>query len=307
MNCKIVLEAEELPKMAFSNKINLTYKKTEYRNSRGRHLLSSGGQLSIELIAQNRGSGNLFDTAFIWAGKHFDPDAVLSYFKEQYDAFYVPATLEAGRYPVIAAPENIFSTFLQHFVGDLYIAGSSLLSGKLGEKIFHDKLTLRDDLNPASSFVNCFFDAEGCVAKDYRAVLIESGVLKGLLTTRKTAEQYGLTNLGTADAPYDGVPQIGFHSCSLEQTADTLKELVPGKAVYVIIASGGDTTPDGHFATPVQMAYLMEDGHIVGRLPEIAVSGNFFDMLGKDYLGTVHNCPFEKSELTAVMMDVKEN
>ena len=132
-------------------------------------------------------------------------------------------------------------------------------------------------------------------------------MLTGLLTTKKTAAEYGLPNLGNANAPYDGVPAIGFHSCWLEETAHTLKELVPGKAVYIVIASGGDMTPDGHFATPVQMAYLMEDGRIVGRLPEISVSGDFFDLLGKDYLGAVHDCPFKKSQLTAVMMDVKKN
>ncbi len=297
----------QCPKMAFSNKINLEYRKTEYRNTRGRRLLSSGGHLSIELVAQNRGSGNLFDTAFVWAGKRFDPEAVLAYFREQYDAFYKPADLEPGRYPVLTAPESLFGTFMQQFIGDLYTAGASLLSGKLGEKVFHEKLTLCDDLNPASSFTTSFFDAEGCVAKDCRPALIENGVLTGLLTTKKISDQYGLPNLGNADAPYDGVPQMGFHSFYLEQTTDTLKELVPGKAVFVIIASGGDMTPDGHFATPVQMAYLTERGRLVGRLPETVISGSFFDMLGRDYLGTVHNCPFEKNQLTAVMMDVKKN
>ena len=76
--------------------------------------------------------------------------------------------------------------------------------------------------------------------------------------------------------------------------------------MHMVIASGGDTTPDGHFATPVQMAYLMEDGKLVGRLPEMVISGSFFDMLGKDYIGTVHNWPFERSHLTAVIMDVKK-
>ena len=297
---------EQCPKMAFSNKINLIYKKTEYHNSMGRHLLSSGRHLSIELLAQNRGSGNLFDTFFLWAGEHFDPDKVLAYFREQYDAFYVPADIEPGRWPVVTEPGNLFGTFLQHFVSDLYIAGASLVSGKLGEKVFHEKLTFCDDMDPGTSFETCFFDAEGCTAKNDKPVLVENGVLTGLLTTKKTSEEYGLPVFGSADAPYDGVPGIGFHSFWLEETARTLKELVPGKAVYVIIASGGDMTPDGHFAAPVQMAYLMENGRIVGRLPEISVSGSFFDLLGKDYLGTVHDCPFKKSQLTAVMMDVKK-
>ena len=297
----------QCPKMAFSNKISLVYGRTEYRNSLGRRLLSSGGYLSIELIAQNRGSGNLFDMVFSWQGEHYDPELILAQFKQQYDAFYTPADIGPGRWPVVAMPLDLFRTALQHFIGDLYAAGASLLNGKLGEKAFSEKLTLCDDMNPDSSFETCFFDAEGCVAKDYRPVLVENGVLKSLLTTKKTALQYGLPNPGTANAPYDGVPSVGFHSCFLAKTAETLKELVPGKAVLLMIASGGDMTPDGHFATPVQLAFLLEDGKLAGRLPEISIGGNFFDMLGKDYLGTVDGWPFKKVQLAAAMMDVAKN
>lgn len=295
------------PKFAFSNKIILTDAFKEYRNSRGRHLVSKVRSLDIGLLAQNRGSGNLFDTFFVWRGKQFDADAILASFKEQYDAFFTPADLEPGRYPVVAAAEELIAASLQHFIGDLYVAGASLLSGKLNEKVFSDKLTLCDDMNPKTGDCACFFDAEGCVAKDYRSVLIEDGVLKTLVTTKKTAEQYGLPNSGNADAPYDGVPGIGFHGLYVEPTAKTLKELVPGKAIFMVIAEGGDMTPEGHFATPVQMAYLLEDGKITGRLPEINIGGDFFDMLGRDYIGTVRDVPFQNCSLTAVMVDMTKN
>ncbi len=295
------------PKMAFSNKIRLAHGRTEYRNSLGRRLLSSGGYLSIELLGQNRGSGNLFDMVFSWQGERFDPEEVLAEFKRQYDAFYTPADIEAGRWPVVAMPLDLFGSAFQHFIGDLYAAGASLLSGKLGEKVFSEKLTFCDDMNPDTSFETCFFDAEGCAAKDYHPVLIENGVLKSLLTTKKTASQYGLPNSGTANAAYDGVPSVGFHGCFLAKTAESLKELVPGKAVLMMIASGGDMTPDGHFATPVQLAFLLEDGKLAGRLPEISVGGSFFEMLGRDYIGTAYDWPFKKAQLAAVMMDVNKN
>ena len=298
---------EQCPKMALTNKISLVHGKTEYRNSLGRHLVSSGANLSIALVGQNRGSGNLMDMVFAWQGDDFDADKILAEFKSQYDAFYIPADIESGRWPVVAMPMDLYGRFLQHFIGDLYAAGASLLSGKLGEKVFSDKLTFCDDLNPDTSFESCFFDAEGCAAKDYRPVVIENGVLKALVTTKKTAEQYGLPNSGTANAPYDGVPSLGFHGTWLAKTADSLKELVPGKAVLMMVASGGDATPDGHFATPVQLAYLLEDGKLVGRLPEISVGGNFFDMLGKDYIGTAIDWPFKKVQLCAVTMDVTKN
>ena len=169
---------ELCPKFAFSNKIYLMDSRTEYRNSAGRHLLSAGRMISIELIVQNRGSGNLFDTALVWEGTHFDADTVLALFKKQYDAFYTPVYLEPGRYPVVADPSSLIGSFAQHFVGDLYAVGASLLSGKLGEKVFSDKLTVRDDRNPETSPATCFFDAEGCVAEYYRPTRVENGVLK---------------------------------------------------------------------------------------------------------------------------------
>ncbi len=292
------------PNFAFSNKISLKYKKAEYRNSLGRHLFSSGRKFSLSLAVQNRGSGNLFDTVFGFSGDHFDEDALLAQFKEQYDAYYIPADIGFGNYPVVLEASDLFGTFLQHFVAEMYVSGASLLSGKFGQKVFSDKLTLRDDMNPTTNHGVCFFDSEGCVAPDLRPALIEKGVLSGLLTTKKSAEQFSLPDLGTAAASYDGVPSLGFHSFYPEPTAADLKALVPGKAVFVVMASGGDTTPDGHFATPVQMAYLLEDGKLAGRLPELNISGNFYDLLGKDYIGSVHGAIQQGSTLCAVNMNV---
>lgn len=296
--------SELCPRFAFSNKFRMSYQKTEYRNSKGRRLVSSGRNISVELIAQNRGSGNVFDTGFLWSGSRFDAETLLAQFKKEYDAFQTPAALEPGRWPVVMDVSTLFYRFSRHFVGDLYAAGASLLSGKLGSRVFSEKMTVRDDMNPATEPGVCFFDAEGCVAPDLRPVFIENGVLKGVLTTKKTAETYGLPNIGTAEAAYDGVPSVGIHGLLPEATAGSLKELVPGKAVYVLMAEGGDATPDGRYATPVQMAYLMEDGVLVGRLPELSISGSFFELLGKDYLGTVHDDPLEGSTLSAFLMDV---
>ena len=293
-------------RFAFSNKISLEYNRSEYRNSAGRRLVSAGREISVDLLAQSRGSGNLFDTGFEWSGDRFDPEALLAQFKKEYDAFYRPAELAPGRWPVIAVSEGLVAGFIRNFIGDLYAAGASLLSGKLGEKVFSDRLSLRIDKNPATAHGFPFFDAEGSAAPDFRPTLVEDGVLKGLLTTKKTAGLYGLPALGTATAAYDGVPELGFDvgKIRLEPTAKSLKELVPGKAVYVIAAAGGDVTPDGRFASPVQMAYLMENGELVGRLPDLTVSGSFFDLFGRDYLGTVHGDPLAGSRYSALVMDV---
>ena len=294
------------PRFAFSNKISLERTRREYRSTAGRRLVSEGRRLSIGLVAQNRGSGNLFDTLLGWSGKHFDEEAVLAQFRKEYDAFYRPAELAPGRYPIVTQAEDLIAGFVPQFLGDLYAAGASLLSGKLGQRAFSELLSFRIDKNPATAYGLPFFDAEGRTAPDFRPTLIENGVLKGLLTTKKTAAQYGLPALGAASAAYDGVPDLGFGEGNLwlDPTANSLKELVPGKAVYVVAAAGGDMTPDGHFATPVQMAYLLEDGEPVGRLPELNIGGSFFDLLGKDYRGAVRSASQDGAVLTAVTMDV---
>lgn len=299
--------SEACPRFAFSNKITQSYRKTEYRNSLGRKLVSSGWNLDMELIVQNRGSGNLFDSCLAYSGDHFCPEALLEQFREQYEAFYRPAELESGRYCVLIGAEQLFDQFFQQFEGSSYASGASLFSGKLGQKVFSDRLTLHDDRNPVTAPGACFFDAEGCVAPNFRPVLIKNGVLTGVLTTKKTAQRFQLPNLGTAGAVYDGVPASDCHRLSPAPTAADTRELAPGKAVYVVLAGGGDTTPDGHFATPVQMAYLMENGRLVGRLPELNIGGNFFDLLGRDYLGTVRGQPQEDSLLCAITMDVRRD
>ena len=53
---------EMCPRFAFSNKIILSDTETEYRNSEGRHIVCKGNGFSVQLVAHNRGSGNLFDT-----------------------------------------------------------------------------------------------------------------------------------------------------------------------------------------------------------------------------------------------------
>ena len=175
---------ELCPRFAFSNKIGLEYNRTEYENSAGRRLVSAGGEVGVALVAQNRGSGNLFDTFFEWSGDRFDPDVLLAQFKKEYEAFYRPAELAQGRYPVICASSQLLSAFIQHYIGDLYAAGASLLSGKLGQKVFSDALSIRIDKNPATAHGVRFFDAEGCAAPDFRpAYSAETGKTAAVAVT----------------------------------------------------------------------------------------------------------------------------
>ena len=297
---------KECPNFAFSNKIGLQYTSTEYKNSKGRRLAYSGGKVYVGLIAQNRGSGNIFDSFLGWQGTEFDPDALITQFKKEYDAYFKRVDIEPGRYPIVIEAPTILYRFVNHFIGELYASGASLLSGKLGEKVFSDKLSFMADMNDATAPCTSFFDAEGCVAEGHRPFFVENGVLKGLLTSKKSADTFSLPNIGTAQAAYDGVPDLGLSGLYFAPTAKSLKELVPGKAIYVVVAEGGDATPDGHYASPAQLAYLMEDGELVGRIGDVTFGGDFFELFGRDYIGSVLDEPLKGGLLSAIMMDVKK-
>ena len=44
-------------------------------------------------------------------------------------------------------------------------------------------------------------------------------------------------------------------------------------------------TSSGDVALPVQTSYVYENGKLKGRLPGFTITGNIFDILGKDFMG----------------------
>ena len=113
--------------------------------------------------------------------------------------------------------------------------------------------------------------------------------MEKLITCKKSAAQYSTDNLGAAVASYNGVPQAGANGLSVMTTAESLSELVKGKAIYLSNTGGGDMTTSGDISMPSIVSYLYENGKLVGKLPEFTVTGNLFDILGKDFIGVTEN------------------
>lgn len=282
----------ECPNFAASDKIKLTDIISTYENSKGASLYSSVSYLSMSLIFQDKGAGNLFDAGYEALLGEYDEDKVFADIKKTYDAFYRKSDIEEGEYPVFILPDEFFSHILNQFYATEYASGASLLSGKIGEKVFNEKLTLCDNKNPETDPSACFFDDEGEIAPDFRQPLVKEGTLTNVFTSKRYSEMLNVPAAATSGAAYDGVPEIGYSGCYVKPTAHSVTDLEKGKAVLVMIASGGDMTPTGHFATPVQLSFLVENGEIKGRLPDLNISGEFFELLGNDYLGAVENAFF---------------
>lgn len=108
-----------------------------------------------------------------------------------------PGTLDPGRYTVVLEPAAVadFLMFMVYegFGGLNFVENRSFLSGKIGEKILGENVTIVDDaysdLNPGLPF-----DFEGLPRQ--RISLIEKGIARGVAHDRMTAARAGTDSTG---------------------------------------------------------------------------------------------------------------
>ena len=278
---------ETCPAFLFSNNILKTEHEISLVNDVGLDLSYRAGVYQLDLVMKEKASANIMDLGYSYTGKTFDVEKMASDIEELVRAYYVPADIEEGEQYVLASLYDLgLDKLYEGIRADSYANGTGLFAGKLGRKVFNEGVTIYEDRTPDSGFFSCFFDDEGVVNEDYKNIVFENGVFKNVLACKLDAQKYGLPVSGSGSAAYDGVPQTGLSGLRLAGSGRTIRELTQGgKAVYIVMASGGDTTPDGNFATPVHISFLCENGKLVGRLPALNISGNLFDIYGKNFAG----------------------
>jgi len=175
----------------------------------------------------------------------------------------------------------------------------------MGMKVFNDNFTLYQNNNPKDLPVP-FFDAEGVVNENYRYSLIENGVVISPYTNKRVSQKYNLPLTGSATCEYDSVPTLGTPAFKVKESEKTAKELLGGEmGIFVLMTSGGDFTPEGNFAAPVQLGLLFDGQKFIGRLPELNISSNLFDMFGNSFRGvSKDNCSL-LSTSKYMIMDMK--
>ena len=261
-----------------------------YQNSQGTELKFENNAFQIFFQVKDKDSSNIADAYYGASvskyGKKTEQKVVAD-MKMLHDAFFgEKVTLPNGKYPMIIAPYDVLGQIMKDVIAEYYISGGSLFSGKLGQKIFNEKLSVAVDRNPRTNRSSAFYDAEGEIAPNSRAFLIKDGVFEKVLTTKNTSAMFGLPLAKTAAAAYDGVPSIGLPGLYVKSTAPDLSALLGAeKAVLIAITSGGDITTEGVVGLPVQLAFLVENGKITARVSDFSASGNIKEMLGEDFVG----------------------
>jgi PmbA protein len=192
--------------------------------------------------------------------------------------------IKPGKMPVLFAPSGTLALGFPLSVGlngkEVY-KGTSPIAAKIGEKLFDDKITVVDDGTIDGKFASAAYDDEGVPHR--RNVLVENGVLNGFIYDLKTAAQSKVESTGNASRGLFSPPQPSLTNFMIEPGETPLKDILAsmdeGILVEDLLGIGQGNIISGAFSNPLALAFKIEKGQIVGRVKDLSIAGNIYDLL----------------------------
>ncbi len=193
-------------------------------------------------------------------------------------------TLQPGKMPVLFAPNGTLALGLPLSLGlngKEVLKGTSPMKGRIGEKLFDEKITLLDDGTIDGKFASSAYDDEGVPRR--RNMLVEKGVLKGFIYDLKTAAKSGASSTGNAARSLFNPPDPSLTNFIIQPGETSLKDILSGidQGILVedLLGLGQGNIISGAFSNPLALAFKIEKGEIVGRVKDLSIAGNIYDLL----------------------------
>ena len=165
--------------------------------------------------------------------------------------------------------------------GDFNRKGSSAFSGRLGEKVAADGITVVDDGSIANRRGSLNMDDEGNPTQN--TVLIENGVLKGYLQDMMNARLMNMPVTGNARREsYAHLPMPRMtNTCMLAGDKDPAEIIASvKKGLYAANFGGGQVDiTNGKFVFSASEAYVIENGKLAYPVKGATLIGNGPDIL----------------------------
>ena len=188
-----------------------------------------------------------------------------------------------GEMPVILAA-GTGGVLLHEGLGHCFeadLVGDSDFAGQLGNEVAESFVTIVDDAQMANEPGALNVDDEG--AATGRNVLVENGVLSGLLQDRRSALASGATPTGSGRREsFRHLPMPRMSCTVMADGPHTREEIIASVKDGVIVEtfSGGraELGPGG-FRFEVKNGWIVEDGKITAPTKDFTISGNGPDML----------------------------
>ncbi len=282
---------EDWPELLCDAEIVKTWGRTWIGNS-------SGSEYSYDQSAyQAFVSGQLIrgtDILNVWAGhgsrRSFgdeEIERILSEILRQLEFSRELAPAPSGEVPVIFTPRGVHGTLLgplmSGFNGKNLSTGTSPLTGRSGERVFDEGVSLFDD--PTIPFASrsrpC--DAEGTPSR--KVALIKGGVVCEGLFDLQSAGRAGTSSTGSArrglaSAPSPGASVIDAAGGDTRYD-DLFAGIEDGLVVEQLLGAGQGNELGGDFKANVALGYRIENGQIVGRVKDTMIAGNVYEVLNR--------------------------
>ena len=191
----------------------------------------------LALAASDEASG--YAEATSWRAGDLDPAAVAREAAEKAARTQRAGTVEPATFRAVLEPYAISELLFYFGFTSLnalaLLEGRSYLSGRLGERLFHESFTLWDDGLDPRGYPKAF-DLEG-VPKQ-QVTIVEEGVARDVVWDRRTAKQAGDGHVSTGhglSAPAQGFGPIPFNLSIAGGDAASVDELAErvGDGIYV--------------------------------------------------------------------------
>jgi PmbA protein len=193
-------------------------------------------------------------------------------------------SIKPGKMPVLFSPTGTLALALplsQGMNGKEVYKGTSPIAKKMGEKLFDEKISVVDDGTISGQFASSSYDDEGIPRR--RNVLLENGTLKSFIYDLKTAAQSGVESTGNASRSLFVPPSPSLTNFIIQPGQTALKDMLAGinEGILVenVLGLGQGNLISGAFSNPLALAFKIEKGEIVGRVKDLSIAGNIYDLL----------------------------
>jgi len=190
--------------------------------------------------------------------------------------------IKTGHYDIIFSQDqlatllNIFATL---FSGKKAMDGRNPYRDKLGEKIAHQSLTIKDIPLYTAGLGYQLFDSEGCLGQEI--ALIDRGLLNEFYHNSETANYFKCKNNGHASRTARSALKIASSNLVISLGATSHNELYGGTVLEILETGGVHSGADpisGDFSF-AGAGYLWKNGKKIHPVKGVTVSGNFYQML----------------------------
>ncbi|MFN4245440.1 MAG: TldD/PmbA family protein [Brevinematia bacterium] len=231
-----------------------------------------------------------------------DFSPIISYLQNIFLFSTEVASIGSGKYPVIFAPSSLYTLIEILGVslnGENVYKGISPIKDKVGEKVFSESFSLVDSPHLDWAIGSQPFDDEGVITNHKE--IISNGVLKSFITDLRTSYLQNQVSTGNGFRSYSSLPKPDFSNIVVHSGDMSLREMISsidrGLIVYNLLGGGQSNINAGEFSVNVEKGFLIEKGKIVGRVKDVMVFGNVFDL----FKNIVYISKEVKTEFNAVL------